>query len=55
MKDIITGVINMGGVLYYQYLHGMMLNQDGTLSNALTHCHFIFKASKNTTHKLQHC
>ena len=46
MKDVLIGVLSMGGVQYYQYIHGLMLNQDGTLSNALPHCHFTFKASK---------
>ena len=44
----------MGVVTYYQYLHILMLNQDGDLSNTLPQCHFNFKASKNMTQTLQH-
>ena len=46
MKSILTGVITTGGVKYYQYLHGRMLNQDDTLFNALPNCQFAFKDSK---------
>ena len=54
MKDILADVLTKGGVTYYQYIHDLILNQDGTLSNDLPHCPFSFKASKNFTHKLQH-
>ena len=45
MKAVITGVLTVGGVPYYQYIYGLMLNQGGTLSNDLPHCQFTFKAS----------
>ena len=34
---------------YYgnQYIHGMMFNNDGNLSNSLPHYHLIFNTSKN--------
>ena len=46
MKAINRGVIT-GGVTYYQYIHGILLNNDGTLSKSLLHYHLIFNNSKN--------
>ena len=54
MKAILTGVFTMTRVTYYQYPHGMVLNKDITLSKAIPHFHFIFKASKTMTQTLQH-
>ena len=45
MKAINRGVIT-GGVTYYQYIHGILLNNDGTLSKSLLHYHLIFNTSK---------
>ena len=53
MNTIITGVLNMGGVLYYQYIHVLIVNQDNILSNSLLYCHFTFKAGKKMTQTLQ--
>ena len=45
MNAIMKGVITTVGVPDYQKIHGMMLNQDGTLSNYLPHFSFIFNYS----------
>ena len=37
MKSILTGMITMGRVIYYQYFHGIISNQHGTLLNNLSH------------------
>ena len=36
-KAILTCVLTMGGLVYYQYHHGMVLNTDGTAKAIAQH------------------
>ena len=44
MKALLVGACLMGGLSDAQYLHGLMINEDGTLENILPNCLYSFKA-----------
>ena len=46
MKTLILSACTMTGVSDSQYLHGLMLNEYGTLNNLLPHFGYTFKANK---------
>ena len=46
MKDILLQKCSVYGLSDAQYLHGILLNENGTFNNVLTHCSYCFKASK---------